>query len=96
MGTLYGQPLRVRYEDLDPLSSYRLRVCYTGRFKAKIKCVTDEGLVVHDYLETGGQPIFEFAVPTAATRDGRIDLIFSCPDGERGLQVTEIWLLRNP
>ncbi len=96
IGTLYDQPLQVHYDNLDSLAAYRLRICYTGRFKAKIRCMTDDGRLVHDYLQTGDQPLYEFDLPKASTRDGRIDLIFSCAQAERGTQISEIWLMRKP
>ncbi|HPI74097.1 MAG TPA: hypothetical protein PLZ01_11855, partial [bacterium] len=96
IGVLYDQPLQVHYDNLDSLAAYRLRICYTGRFKAKIRCMTDDGHLVHDYLQTGGQPLYEFDLPKAATGDGRIDLIFSCAKAERGTQISEIWLMRKP
>jgi len=96
IGVLYDQPLQVHYDNLDSLAAYRLRICYTGRFKAKIRCMTDDGHLVHDYLQTGGQPLYEFDLPKAATGDGRIDLIFSCAKAERGPQISEIWLMRKP
>jgi len=96
IGTLYDQPLQVHYDDLDSLAAYRLRICYTGRFKAKIRCMTDDGHLVHEYLQTGDQPIYEFDLPRAATSDGRLDLIFSCAQAERGAQISEIWLMRKP
>ncbi|NLP08885.1 hypothetical protein GX408_00670 [bacterium] len=96
IGTLYDQPLQVHYDNLDSLSAYRLRICYTGRFKAKIRCLTDDGFLVHDYLQTGDHPLHTFDLPRAATSDGRIDLIFSCAPGERGTQISEIWLMRKP
>jgi hypothetical protein len=94
IGTIYDQPLRVHYRDLDANSLYRLRVCYTGRFRAKMKLTADEEFILHDYMETGKQPIYEFDVPRKATADGQVDFVFSCAEGERGSQVTEMWLMR--
>ena len=39
--TLFGAPLRMHYEDLDPNITYALRVTYTGRFRATMRLVAD-------------------------------------------------------
>ncbi|WP_128545154.1 hypothetical protein [Larkinella soli] len=93
--TLYDQPLKIAYDELDPQAAYTLRIAYTGRFRSRMKLTTDDGRVIHDFLQTGEQPIFEFEVPKAATADGRVTFIWTCGEGERGSQVTEIWLIRR-
>jgi hypothetical protein len=91
--TLYETPLSVVYEDLDPHASYVLRVAYTGRFQAKIRLTADDKFQIHDIMETGTTPISEFAIPSEATRDGRLKLTWTCAEGERGAQVAELWLI---
>lgn len=91
--TLYDQPLILTFADLDPAASYRLRVAYTGRFRAKMKLTADDDFVVHDFFRTGEKPIYEFSIPKAATADGRLQLTWMCGEGERGSQVSELWLL---
>ncbi|QDK78600.1 hypothetical protein EXU85_08235 [Spirosoma sp. KCTC 42546] len=93
--TLYDQPLKIAYSELDPTASYRLRIAYTGRFQSRMKLTTDDGSVVHDFIQTGEQPIYEFDVPKAASSDGAVTFIWECGEGERGSQVTEIWLVRK-
>ncbi|GAB3257562.1 hypothetical protein GCM10027347_20140 [Larkinella harenae] len=93
--TLYDQPLKIAYNELDPTASYRMRIAYTGRFRSRMKLTTDDGSVVHDFIKTGEQPIYEFDVPRAASADGKITFIWTCGEGERGSQVTEIWLIRK-
>ncbi|WP_080055492.1 hypothetical protein [Spirosoma aerolatum] len=93
--TLYDQPLKIAYADLDPKAAYRLRIAYTGRFRSRMKLTTDDGSLIHDFIQTGEQPIFEFDVPKAAVWDGKITFIWTCGEGERGSQVTELWLLRK-
>lgn len=92
---LYNLPLKIAYSDLDRTATYRMRISYTGRFRSRMKLVTDDGSVIHDFLQTGEQPIFEFDVPRAATADGSVTFIWNCGEGERGSQVTEIWLMRK-
>jgi len=92
--TLYDQPLEIRYDNLDPNSSYTIRVAYTGRFRSKMKMDAD-GIPVHDFIQTGVQPIYEFPVPQEAISDGKVIFRWTCGEGERGSQVSEIWLIKN-
>lgn len=93
--TLYDTPLKMRYDRLDPKSRYKIRVAYTGRFNAHLRLVADEKFVIHDYLKTGAQPIYEFEIPTEATADGTLQLTWNCLPGERGTQVSEVWIIRT-
>lgn len=93
--TLYDQPLRIRYDNLDPDATYRIRISYTGRFRSRMKMTTDDGQAIHDFIQTGEQPTFEFNVPKAATADGKVTFEWTCGEGERGSQVTEIWLMKQ-
>ena len=92
---LYDQPLKIAYDELDPTASYRMRIAYTGRFRSRMKLTTDDGSVIHDFIQTGEQPIYEFDLPQAALSDGKVTFIWTCGEGERGSQVTEIWLIRK-
>jgi hypothetical protein len=94
MEALYDTPLKIKYDQLDPKGKYRLRVAYTGRFKSNMRLHTGEGHLIHDYVKVGGQPIHEFDVPMEATSKGEMELVWTCKDAERGVQVSEIWLLR--
>jgi hypothetical protein len=91
--TLYETPLSVVYENLDPNSNYILRVAYTGRFRAKIQLIADDKFQIHEMRETGTIPISEFPIPKGATKDGRLKLTWTCPEGQRGAQVAELWLI---
>lgn len=93
--TLYDQPLRIRYENLDPDATYRIRISYTGRFRSRMRMTTDDRQTIHDFIQTGEQPTFEFNVPKAATADGNVIFEWTCGEGERGSQVTEIWLMKQ-
>ncbi len=94
--TLYGEPLKIKYDNLDPTAKYRIRLSYTGRFRSTMKLQTDDHLTVHELIETGTTPTFEFDVPKAATSDGEVTFIWTCAEGGRGSQVTEIWLIPVP
>lgn len=88
---LYDQPLKIEYNHLDPSSEYRIKVAYTGRFSAILKMEADD-VLVHDYLQTGSQPIYEFDIPQSALADGSVIFTWTCSDGQRGAQVSEIWI----
>lgn len=92
--TLYDQPLEMQYDQLDPAATYRLRVAYTGRFKSRMKLTVD-GLLVHDFIQTGTQPLYEFEIPQEAVKDGKILFSWTCGEAERGAQVSELWLIRE-
>jgi hypothetical protein len=92
--TLYDQPLEIVYDKLDPKSSYTIRVAYTGRFPSKIKMVADD-IPVHDFIKTGIKPIYEFQIPPKAVADGVVEFKWTCGEGERGSQVSEIWIIKN-
>jgi hypothetical protein len=93
--TLYDEPLKIQYENLDPTATYRIKISYTGRFRSRMKMTTDDGQTIHEFIQTGNQPTFEFNVPKAVTTDGQVTFIWNCGEGERGSQVTEIWLMKQ-
>lgn len=93
--TLYDQPLKIAYDELDSKATYKIKISYTGRFRSRMKLTTDDGSIVHDFLQTGEQPVFEFDVPQKAIADGKVTFIWNCGEGERGSQVTEIWLIKK-
>lgn len=93
--TLYDTPLKMKYEELDPDSRYKIRIAYTGRFNSHIKLVAGEDHLIHDHMETGKQPIYEFSIPAEAYSEGVLELTWSCLPGERGTQVAEVWLVRE-
>jgi len=92
--TLYDQPLEIIYDNLDTNSSYTIKVSYTGRFRSKMKMVADD-ILVHDFIKTGIQPIYEFPIPMEALKDGEVVFKWTCGEGERGSQVSEIWIIKN-
>lgn len=99
INTLYFTPLEMEYSDLDPAGKYTLRVAYTGRFRSKIKLEAN-GVLIHDFIRMGTQPIFEFKLPAAVTQSGKVTFKWSCAqndkgEGERGSQVAEVWLMRG-
>jgi len=94
VSTLYDQPLEIVYDKLDPKSSYTIKVAYTGRFRSRMKMEADD-IVVHDFIKTGIQPVYEFSIPQEALKDGIVNFKWTCGEGERGSQVSEIWIIKN-
>lgn len=92
---IYDVPLRIAYKDLDPAYQYKIRIVYSGRFKSSIRMMTDDGLLIHDYLKMENQPVREFQLPYESTKDGKITFIWDCLDEERGVQVSEIMIVRD-
>ena len=95
VGTIYETPLRLSYDNLDPTTTYSVRVAYTGRRGKMVRLYTDDVYKVHDLVETGKPPIREFEIPKEATADGRLELTWTCGEGQRGSQVSEIWLIKH-
>jgi len=91
--TLYDTPLKIKYTGLDPKVSYTIRIAYTGRFTSGVKLVADEKYIVHDFIQTGKEPLYEFPVPAEAVADGNVEFTFTCRPDDRGTQVAEIWLI---
>lgn len=93
VNTLYDTPLKIRYDQLNPELEYTLKVAYTGRFRSRMRLEVDGGIEVHDFIQTGQQPIYEFDLPKEAYQDGEITFNWTCGEGERGAQVAELWLM---
>jgi hypothetical protein len=93
--TLYSVPLKIRYEGLDSGADYHLRVVYTGRFRSHMKLTTGSGYLIHDYIKTGVQPVFESDIPKSAIKNGEVTFIWNSAEEDRGAQVTELWLMRK-
>ena len=93
--TLYGTPLKMHYDGLDPRARYTLRVVYAGRFKPTMRLVADGAHEIHSPLEQPApvKPL-EFKLPKAATKDGTLDLEWQLIKG-RGCQVAEVWLTKR-
>ncbi|MDP4250812.1 MAG: hypothetical protein Q8918_11945 [Bacteroidota bacterium] len=93
--TLYGVPLKIHYNGLDSHSDYRIRIVYTGRFKSRMKMMTESGYLVHDFIQTGVQPEYEFDLPRSAIKNGKVTFVWTCDEKDRGSQVTEMWLIKK-
>jgi hypothetical protein len=99
---LYDAPLRMTYSGLDAGARYKLRVLYGGDSpRRKIRLVAGDSIEVHPYLAKPRpfKPI-EFAIPQAATREGKLELSWFGEPGlggnGRACQVSEVWLIKEP
>ena len=93
--TLYGAPLIVRYEGLDPDAVYRVRATYFGRYGAVMRLVADDRFEIHGAHPSERPPWpVEFDIPKEATADGVLELAWHLVQG-RGCQVAEVWLLKQ-
>ncbi len=89
--TLYGAPLVLSYDHLDPGTRYRVRVLYHGRYRAAVSLEAG-GVLLHGPLRPTNPPApVAFAVPQEATADGRLTLTWRLHEG-RGVQVAAVWL----
>lgn len=98
----YDGVLEMRYDGLDPTAQYTVRVVYAGDMYSqtpKVSLMADGQHEVHGLIAKP-QPVapVEFAIPRAATADGRLTLGWRAEPGiggaGRGCQVAEVWLMR--
>jgi hypothetical protein len=95
--TLFDEPLRMRYTDLDPTAQYEVRVSY-GAARGKIRLLASGKTLVHDYVDKPTlPPVAEFEIPREATKTGTLTLEWTRPEGRGGAgggnQVSEVWLV---
>jgi hypothetical protein len=95
--TRYNTPLEMYWCNLDQSAAYEIRVVYNGPFDIRIRCETDDGMVIHDFLEKPGEDVVVFPVPAATTADGELKLRWTqdTSDIMRGVSVSEIWLVKQ-
>jgi len=99
-GSLYDEPLRMRYSGLDAKAHYKLRVVYAGdspRVRMKLLAGTIE---VHPFIDKPNpMKVLEFDIPEGSiTPGGELLLTWSAPAGQggngRGNEVAETWLIK--
>ncbi|MBI3119496.1 MAG: hypothetical protein HYZ00_12455, partial [Candidatus Hydrogenedentes bacterium] len=87
-------PVLLRYEGLDPNARFRVRATYFGRYGSVMRLVADAQYEIHGELPAQKEPWpVEFDVPQAATADGTLELAWHLIRN-RGVQVSEVWLIR--
>jgi hypothetical protein len=108
---LYGTPIVMHYDQLDPRAQYKVRVVYGGfETEARVRLVARGAAdsagqapdaEVHPY-QLKPQPVrpVEFNIPRAVTRGGEVTLTWqSNPERGgpgRGCQIAEVWLIKSP
>ncbi len=92
--TLYGTPLKMRYENLDPKAQYRLKVTYAGRFRPSMTLTLNDEFGIHGPV-TQPSPIWpvSYYLPHEATKSGTLDIEWNLVEG-RGCMVSEVWLIK--
>jgi hypothetical protein len=97
----YDSAVELRYEGLDPAAEYQVRVVYVPSFlPAEIRLEANGAYEVHAFRKADRLPVpVEFDIPTAATRDGKLQLRWTV-NREAGEtvgfgQVGEVWLLKK-
>jgi len=92
--TLYGTPLRMHYEGLDPKAQYRLKVTYAGRFRPTMTLTLNDEFGIHGPVPQP-DPIWpvSYYLPHEATKSGTLDVEWNLVDG-RGCMVAEVWLIK--
>ena len=95
IATLYGTPLKMRYENIDPKATYSLKVTYAGRFQPTMTLTLNETYSVHGPVAQPS-PIapVTYYLPHEATKGGTLDVEWDLVDG-RGCIVAEVWLIKN-
>ena len=91
----------LRYPNLDPSASYKVRMVYAGESRPiEIRLEANGNIEVHPFLKKPWPPEpLEFDVPGEATRGGELTLRWQRRPGlagnGRGNQVSEVWLIRK-
>lgn len=99
--SLYDAALQMRYDNLDPEGSYKLRVVYSGDARRiQIRLVANGSMEIHPLMTRPWPPKpLEFDIPTEAIRGGQLELAWTREQGlggnGRGCQVSEVWLIRK-
>lgn len=95
-------PLEMRYSALDPLSRYKIKIVYAGENLPHPIRLSANGIEIHPFRQKD-RPVVpvEFPIPPQAiSPNGELTLHWEKPAGlggnGRGLQIAEVWLIREP
>lgn len=93
--TFYGEPLRLRYSEVDPHAHYRLRVVYGD---GPIRLSVNDRTEIHAFI-TKPYEALEYDLPADAASSGTLELVWRGDENiggaGRGCQVAEVWLIRK-
>ena len=96
LSALYDNPIIVSFDNLDPSSTYILKITYVGLHGGnRVKLLADDKYPIHDFIEIKNK-IFtsEFSIPQEATKNGKLKLTW-IPKGARRTHIAELWLIRK-
>ncbi len=99
--SLFDEPLKMHYSDLDPEVQYRLRVVYSGDARRiQIRLVAARNYEIHPFMTRPWPPRpLEFDIPRDAIKNGQLDVAWTREQGlggnGRGCQVSEVWIIRK-
>lgn len=98
MQTIFDQPMKMRYEDLDPKATYQVKVTYVEDQPIRLRAGGE--VLIHDYLLPSEDPKPQvFEVPPSAIREGVLELVWNIRPGGmgpgRGCSVAEVWLMKK-
>jgi len=91
----YDTPLLMRWEGLDRIASYHIKVVYRGPFGPEFTCKTDDGHEIHGPRGNSEATPVSYSIPRASTSDGVLVLQWDLVSQVRGVSVTEIWLIKD-
>ncbi|HCN83206.1 MAG TPA: hypothetical protein DIT07_06220 [Sphingobacteriaceae bacterium] len=99
--TLHDYPLEMFYPNLDKAAHYRLRIIYGTEAAASVKLTANDKIEIQSMRPKPMDNIpVEFDIPAEATSGGTLKLKWEKPAGSggsgRGVQVSEVWLMRVP
>ena len=100
---LYGTPLAVRFEGLDPQARYSLQVTYPDFLLANAPKQADVNLyagtmLIHSSVAKpsgDGDPVYRYALPAQSYQDGTLTLTWQVYGWLLSLAVSEIWIIRE-
>ena len=99
--SLYDEPLRLHYDQLDPRACYKLRVVYASdQPSRKIRLVASDNIEIHAFMPKPVPPNpLEFELPPETTKSGELTLNWfrepGLGDNGRGCHVAEVWLIKK-
>jgi hypothetical protein len=92
---LYGTPLRLAYDHLDPQATYSVRASYSGRTSRRMILMANDHFLISDQIQSRKPTVQEFAIPHEATANGHLELEWRAAEGERSCEVAEVWLIKQ-
>lgn len=98
--SLHNYPLEMFYVDLDKNAKYRLKIVYGPEARGNIRLMANDTFEIQPMQpkNMNYEPL-EFDIPAEATKSGTLKLRWNRPPGlggsGRGVQVSEVWLMRK-